>query len=169
MPAWVSVGDVKVNDAAVDSFIRTGGAVADELDDVARGVNQYAIGYISAGHVRSGRLLKGQWWNKTKSEGPLRGVSRAGSSARHTMWFHDGTAGGGAGFIQPKGKFMVVPLRRGTPHFNTKFAGAGSETVASNAGRKAKGVSRETHVRGQRSKPFLKEGLAHSLRRQGLS
>lgn len=169
MPAWVSLGDVKINDGAVQSFIRAGGAVARELDSVARGAHQYNIGYISAGHIRSGRLLKGLWWNRTHTEGPLQGVARAGSSARHTLFFLEGTASSGAGFIQARGKFMVVPLNRRTPHLNTKFAGAGSETVARHAGRKAKGVSREQRVRGQRTKPFLQEGLAHSLARHGLS
>ena len=157
---------LNIDDAAVQSFIRGNGEVAVELNDVAKGVKTYGVGFISAGHVRSGRLLRGQWWNRTKATGPLQGVARAGSSARHTIYFHDGTAGDGAGFIRGK-PYMVVPKGRAA-HTNPAFSGAGAQLLAKNAGRKGgKGVKREEYVRGQRSKPFLQKGLAVSLAKQG--
>ena len=155
---------LNIDDAAVQSFIRGNGEVAVELNDVAKGVKTYSAAYISAGHVRSGRLLRGLWWNRTKATGPLQGVARAGSSARHTLYFLEGTAENGAGYIHHPN--MVVPKRR-TAHTNPAFSGAGAQLLAQNAGRKGgKGVKRMDRVRGQRAKPFLEEGLAASLAEQ---
>lgn len=167
MPKWISVGRTDVHESVVQSYIREGGEVADLLNDVSRDVKRYSVGYISAGHVRSGRLLRGLWWNRTKAEGPLQGFSQAGSSARHTLYFHDGTAGNGAGFIRGR-PYMVVPKNRRAAHTNPAFSGAGSQTLNRNAGKKFKGVKREEYVRGQRAKPFLQQGLAVSLAKQGL-
>lgn len=157
---------LNIDGEAVQSHIREGGPVAELLNDVAKGVQLYSVDYISDGHVRSGRLLRGLWWNRSKLEGPLQGVARAGSSARHTVYFHDGTAGNGAGYIVSPN--MIVPKRR-TPHTNPAFKGAGSQLLAQNAALKGgKGVKRMSKVRGQRAKPFLEKGLAASLKSQRL-
>lgn len=159
---------LNVHESDVQSFIREGGAVNDLLNDVAKGVKVYAVSYISAGHVRSGRLLRGQFWNRAKLEGPLQGVARAGSSAKHSTYFHDGT---GTILGHP---FLLVPKSRRAAHTNTAFSGAGAQVFAEWASRsdkhKARGkpFRRKDMVRGQSSKPFLKEGLAASLASQRL-
>jgi hypothetical protein len=156
-----------IHEEAVQSYIRPGGEVSDLLDKVAKGVKVYAVGYISRGHVRSGRLLRGQWWLWAKLEGPLQGVARAGSSAKHSKWFHDGTYT----IVHPN---MIVPKNRRAAHTNLAFAGAGAEQLAKWKGRtrgqqlRGKGVTFENSVRGQRAKPFLKEGLAYSMAVQRL-
>lgn len=163
MAKFLSVGRTDIHEEAVQSYIREGGEVSDLLDGVASGVKAYSASYISAGHVRSGRLLRGLWWNRTKSTGPLTGKSSAGSSARHTIYFHDGT-----GPVIHGNPHMVVPKRR-TAHTNPAFSGAGSQLLNKNAALKGgKGVTRRDTVRGQRAKPFLTEGLAVSLANHGL-
>jgi hypothetical protein len=162
-----SVTRTDIDEAAVRSYIREGGEVHDLLSDVARGVKTYAVGYISNGHIRSGRLLRGQWWHRPKATGPLTGVALAGSSAKHTKWFHDGTYT----IVHPN---MIVPKNRHAAHTNLAFAGAGAEQLAKWKGRTAKqrtrgkGVTFENSVRGQRAKPFLTEGLAYSMAVQRL-
>jgi hypothetical protein len=105
-----------IHDEAVQSFIREGGAVHALLNDVAKDTRDYAVTYISTkGHVRSGRLLRGQFWNRAKLEGPLQGVARAGSSARHSVWFHDGT---GSVISHPN---MLIPRDRRAAMTSTAF------------------------------------------------
>lgn len=162
---------LNIHESTVQSYIRPGGEVAELIDDVAKGVKTYSIAYLEKGqgknrtgtnHVRSGRLLGGLFWNRSKLEGPLQGVARAGSSARHTLYFHDGTS-------EINAPNMVVPKRPGMKHTNTKFSGAGAEQLAKVGKRKGpKGVRRMDSVRGQWAKPFLEEGLAVSLANQRL-
>jgi hypothetical protein len=168
MPKWIPITRTDVHEEAVQSYIREGGAVSDLLNDVAKGVKTYSQGYISNGHIRSGRLLRGLYWNRTKLEGPLQGEARAGSSARHTLYFHDGVEGP----IIHKG--MIVPRNRHAALTNTAFKGAGAEQLAKWNKRTKKqkargmGVTFRDRVRGQRAKPFLTEGLAVSLAKQRL-
>jgi hypothetical protein len=165
-----------IHDEAVQSYIRPGGEVSNLLDDVARGVKVFSVTYLSTGaggsraggpHIRSGRLLGGLWWNKAKLDGPLQGVARAGSSAKHSIFFLEGTSD----INHPN---MVVPKNRKAAHTNLRYSGAGAEQLAKWAGRtekqqaRGKGVSRMNHVRGQWAKPFLQEGLAASLASQRL-
>lgn len=160
---------LNIHEEAVQSYIREGGAVNDLLNDVAKDVKVFSVKYIAKGHVRSGRLLRGQWWNRAKLVGPLQGVARAGSSARHTIFFHDGT-----GPTIHGNPHMVIPKNKRAAHTNTAFSGAGAEKLAqfskkSGAQQKAgKGVMRKDTVRGQRAKPFLTLGLASSLAKHGL-
>jgi hypothetical protein len=163
-----SVTRTDIDEAAVRSYIREGGEVHDLLSEVSRGVKTYSVGYITGrNHIRSGRLLRGLWWNRTKTTGPLTGVARAGSSARHTRYFHDGTGT----IVHPN---MVVPKNRKAANNNPAYSGAGAEQLAKWAGRsdkqklRGKGVTRENTVRGQRAKPFLTEGLAYSMAVQRL-
>ncbi|HCB59098.1 MAG TPA: hypothetical protein DEP82_14580 [Arthrobacter bacterium] len=153
-----------IHDEAVQSFIREGGAVHALLNDVAKDTRDYAVTYISTkGHIRSGRLLRGQFWNRAKLEGPLQGVARAGSSARHSVWFHDGT---GSVISHPN---MLIPRDRRAAMTSTAFKGAGAEAMA--AWKKEDGkkpVMYRGTVRGQKAKPFLTEGLAASLAKQRL-
>lgn len=160
-----------IHEEAVQSFIRPGGEAANLLDDVAKGVKTFSIAYLNAGkggnrsggnHIRSGRLLRGLFWNRTKLEGPLQGVARAGSSARHTLYFHDGTALRGASTIKRAG--MMVPRKHGAAHTNLAFAGAGSQAAHAST----RGAISKHEVRGQWRKPFLEEGLAASLAAQRL-
>lgn len=161
-----------IHEEAVQSHIREGGPVADLLNDVAQGTFHYSQRYISNGHIRSGRLFRGLWWNRSKLTGPLQGVARAGSSAKHTTYFHDGTAGGGMGFITHKN--MIIPKNRHAAHTNLAFKGAGAEQLAKWKGRSARqqtrgrGIDFKNQVRGQHSKPFLRMGLAVSLAKQRL-
>lgn len=154
-----------VHEEAVQSYIRPGGEVNTLLNNVAKGVKDYSTAYISAGHVRSGRLLRGLFWNRTKLDGPLTGFSRAGSSARHTLYFHDGTS-------EISATYMIVPKNRHAANLSSAFSGAGAEALA---GWKADGkrgrrpVSYKNSVRGQKAKPFLTEGLAVSLAKQRLN
>lgn len=158
-----------IHEEAVQSYIREGGAVADLLNDVARGTKAYGVAYISAGHVRSGRLLRSLWWNRSKLTGPLQGVARAGASAKHAVYFHEGTGPWISGHPH-----MVVPKSRRAANTNPAFSGAGAQKLAEWGSRSpaqqkgGKGVFRADTVRGQRSKPFLKEGLAASLASQRL-
>jgi hypothetical protein len=163
---------LNIHEHAVRAYIDEGGEVSGLLNDVAQGTFHYSQRYISNGHIRSGRLYRGLWWNRSKLTGPLTGVARAGSSAKHTAYFHDGTANGGAGLIMHKN--MIVPKNRHAAHTNLAFKGAGAEQLAKWKGRssrqqkRGKGVTFKNAVRGQRSKPFLREGLAASLAKQRL-
>jgi hypothetical protein len=165
---------INVHEEAVQSYIREGGAAAGLLNNVTKGVKAYSVSYISAGHVRSGRLVRSLWWNRSKLEGPLQGVARAGASAKHALWFHDGTAGGGTGWIAGH-PHMIVPKNRRAAHTNLAFSGAGAQKLAEWGSRsvkqqaRGKGVMRRDLVRGQRAKPFLTEGLAASLASQRLT
>lgn len=158
---------LNIHESAVQSFIRPGGSVNDLLNDVARDTKLSSMLYISDGHIRSGRLLRGLFWNRAKLEGPLQGVARAGSSARHTLYFHEGTAE----IVHPN---MIVPKNRHAALTNLAFRGAGAEQLAKWKGRTAKqqargrGITFRNSVRGQRAKPFLTEGLASSLAKHGL-
>lgn len=158
---------LNVHEHAVRSYIDEGGEVSGLLNDVAQGTWKYSQVYISNGHIRSGRLFRGLWWNRSKLTGPLQGVARAGSSAKHTTYFHDGT-----GLIVHKN--MIIPKNRHAAHTNLAFKGAGAEQLAKFKGRSARqqtrgrGYSFKDAVRGQRAKPFLKEGLAVSLAKQRL-
>lgn len=159
---------LRVDESAVQSYIRPGGAVNDLLNDVARGGYRYSQAYISDGHIRSGRLFRGQFWNRAKLEGPLQGVARFGSSANHTLYFHDGTGT----IVHPN---MIVPKNRHAAHTNLRFRGAGAEQLAKWKGRSARqqqrgrGITFKNRVSGQRAKPFLTQGLAVSLASQGLA
>lgn len=158
---------LRIDEEAVQSHIRPGGPVNDLLNDVAQGTFHYSQRYISNGHIRSRRLYKGLFWNRAKLEGPLQGVALAGSSAKHTFYFHDGT-----GTIHHKN--MIVPKNRHAAHTNLAFRGAGEEQLAKWKGRtkkqraRGRGVTFRDTVRGQRAKPFLVEGLAVSLASQRL-
>jgi len=163
---------LNIHEHAVRAYIDEGGEVSGLLNDVAQGTFRYSQRYIMNGHMRSGRLYRGLWWNRSKLTGPLTGVARAGSSAKHTAYFHDGTASGGAGLIMHR--HMIVPKNRHAAHTNLAFKGAGAEQLAKWKGRssrqkkRGKGVWFLNSVRGQRAKPFLREGLAVSLAKQAL-
>jgi hypothetical protein len=167
MPKFKSVSRLDIHEEAVQSYIREGGEVNDLLNDVAKGGYTYSRVYISNGHMRSGRLFRGQFWNRAKLEGPLQGVARFGSSAKHTLYFHDGTGR----ITHPN---MIVPRNRHAAHTNLAFRGAGEEQLAKWKGRtdrqkaRGKGVWFLNSVSGQRAKPFLVEGLAVSLAKQRL-
>jgi hypothetical protein len=159
---------LNIHEHAVRAYIDEGGEVSGLLNDVAQGTFHYSQRYISNGHIRSGRLFRGLWWNRSKLTGPLTGVARAGSSAKHTAYFHDGVEGM---IVHHK---MIVPKNRHAAHTNLAFRGAGAEQLAKWKGRSArqqkrgKGVWFLNAVRGQRAKPFLREGLAVSLAKQAL-
>lgn len=163
---------LNIHERAIRAYIDEGGEVSGLLNDVAQGTFHYSQRYISDGHIRSGRLFRGLGWNRSKLTGPLQGVARAYSSARHTTWFHDGTAGGGLGLIVSKK--MIIPKNKSAAHTNLAFKGAGAEQLAKWKGRssrqqaRGKGVTFKNAVRGQRAKPFLREGLAVSLAKQRL-
>lgn len=176
MVRFVPNGVVVIDDAAVGSYIGEGGAVSNLLNDVARGVKVYAVAYLNSGkggnrsggnHVRSGRLRGGQFWNRTHRTGPWTGSALAGSSAKHTRYFHEGTGP----ISHPN---MIVPKNRRAAHTSLAFSGAGAEQLAKWAGRsdkqraRGKGVTRKSEVKGQWRKPFLDEGLAVSLAKQRL-
>lgn len=162
---YYKINRTDVNEAAVQSFIREGGAVSDLLNNVAQDTFQHGR-KVALKHARSKRLWGGIFWNRTKPTGPLQGAALAGSSAKHTRYFHDGTAGNGAGYIiHPK---MIVPMEFRKAHTNLAFKGAGSQTLAENAGKRYKQTKRMDKVKGQRAKPFLAEGLARSLVKRGL-
>lgn len=157
----------EVHDAVVASYLLPGGEVKKLIDDVAKGTADYSKGFIAAGHVRSGRLLRSVFWNQTKPEGPLRGVALAGASARHTLYFHDGTG-------PIVSNHMIVPHNRHAANTSTAFSGAGAEAYAgwkAEGGKKGGGkrpVSFQNSVSGQKAKPFLTVGLAVSLAKQRL-
>lgn len=169
-PGWLDI-----HEEAVQSYIRPGGELNDLLNDVAQGAWRFSQEYISGGgHVRSGRLLGGLYWNKVKVNGPLTGFSRAGSAAKHTPYFHDGTPdvimAGARGF-------MLVPTRARTQQGNpvSSAKGLGSllykEWAGGGPGKRVgkRQFSRKQTVSGQRAKPFLQEGLAYALAQQGLT
>lgn len=157
-----------IHETAVMRYITPGGEVADLLDGVAFDAYTYSKGYVAAGHVRSGRLLRSIYYNKTKTTGPLTGFSRVGASARHTEYFHNGTTGPITG--RPN---LIVPKMRGVPHTNTAYRGAGAQLYAEWAkgnkkNRRGKGVFRPNAVSGQRAKPFLVQGRDIGLAKHGL-
>jgi hypothetical protein len=172
----VGVGRADIHEEAVQSYIRAGGEVNDLLNVVAQGTAAYGKAYVAAGHVRSGRLLKGIGWNRTKLTGIYTGQAIAYSSAKHTIFFHEGTRAEITGIRGP----MVVPRSNRAAHTNLYYAGAGAEKLAmwsrekaartAHGGKnmKGKGVIRKDSVRGQRAKPFLTQGLSVSMASQGL-
>jgi len=172
MARWVSVTRGRVHEEAVQSYIRVGGEVNDLLNAVAQDANIYNKRYVSNGHVRSGRLLGGLTWNRAKLTGPLQGNARIISAANHTDYFNEGTASNGTGMIMHPN--MIVPRNRNAKHTNTRFKGAGAEQLAVWKGRserqqkRGKGVYFMNAVRGQRAKPFMREGLTYSLAKHGL-
>lgn len=155
-----------IHEGEVRSYIEPGGEVAELLDSIAFDTKQYGMVYIGAGHVRSGRLLKSLYYNRVKPEGPLTGFSRAGASARHAVYFHEGTGPE----ITAHGPFMIIPRNRRAANTNTAFSGAGSERYAAYKANEnvGKGVIGRKTVRGQRSKPFLKDGLRAAMASHGL-
>jgi hypothetical protein len=167
---WRSVGGgpirLDIHEGAVRRYIEPGGEVAEILDSVAFDTKQYGMVYIGNGHVRSGRLLKSLYYNRVKPEGPLTGFSRAGASARHAIYFHEGTGP----VITANGPFMIVPRNRRAANMNTAFSGAGAERYAAYKANKnlGKGVVGRKTVRGQRAKPFLQEGLRAAMASHGL-
>lgn len=157
---------LNIHEEAVQSYIRPGGSVHALLDDVARGTYHFSQAYVGAGHIRSGRLLRGLFWNRAKLTGPLSASAKAGSSARHTKYFMEDTRGKVIGH-----PYMVIPKRR-SAHTNPAFSGAGAQKLAE-WGRKSpgqkkagKGVFRATEVRGYGANPFLQEGLAVAMAAQ---
>jgi hypothetical protein len=162
---------LNIHERAVRAYIDEGGEVSGLLNDVAQDTWRFSQRYVSP-HNRSGRLFRSLYWNRSKLTGPLQGVARAGASARHSLYFHDGTASGGAGFISHRN--MIVPKNKHAANHNSAFKGAGAEQLATWKGRtskqkaRGKGVWFMNRVRGQRAKPFLREGLAVSLAKQRL-
>lgn len=163
----IHAGRVNVHEEAVQSYIRAGGAVHDLLNAVAQDTSIYGKAYVANGHVRSGRLLRGIGWNRAKLDGPLSGVARTYSSAKHTQYFHEGTGT----IFHP---WMIVPNNRHAAHTSLAFSGAGAEQLALWKARtpaqqkRGRGFKLRRTVRGQRAKPFLREGLASSLAKHGL-
>lgn len=155
-----------IHEDEVRRYIEPGGEVAEILDAVAWDTKEYGRVYIANGHVRSGRLLKSLYYNRVKPEGPLTGFSRAGASARHAVYFHEGTGPE----ITAHGPFMIVPRNRRAANTNTAFKGAGAERYAAYKANNSlgKGVIGRKTVSGQRSKPFLREGLSAAMAMHGL-
>lgn len=162
MPRWLDI-----HEEAVQSYIRPGGEVNDLLNDVAKEVKRYSYLYVLGGHVRSGRLLGGLYWNRAKDTGPLTAFSRAGSSAKHTRYFMDVT-----GPIITGHPFMLVPKYRKAIHHSPATKGAGSELfIAWNAAgrpKRGRGFYRAQTVAGYKAHPFLQEGLAAALAKERL-
>ncbi|QOP66785.1 hypothetical protein SEA_ODYSSEY395_35 [Arthrobacter phage Odyssey395] len=162
------VGKIRldIHEGAVRRYIEPGGEVAEILDSVAWDTKEYGVAYISNGHIRSGRLLRGMYYNRVKPEGPLTGFSRAGNRARHAIYFHEGTGP----VITANGPFMIVPRNRRAANTNPAFSGAGAERYAAYKANKnlGKGVTGKKTVRGQRAKPFLQEGLRAAMASHGL-
>lgn len=164
MVARITQKSLRVDDEAVQGYIRAGGEVNDLLNTVAKGGEIEAQDYLMRGnHYRSGRLVRGIKYNRAKLSGPLQGVARINSAARHSLYVHDGTPQ----IYSAKG--MVVPKNLKAPLTDTKFSGAGAQILNRNAGKPGgKGVTRKHTVAGQSAKPFLQEGLDASLRAQRL-
>jgi hypothetical protein len=158
---------VDIHEEAVQAYIRPGGEVNDLLWEISRDTRDYSASFIMRGnHMRSRRLLNGLYASGLpKPTGALTAVARAGSRAKHTIYFHDGTRDGITGHPH-----LVVPKRRGVPHTNTRYAGAGAQLLGEfgKGTRKNKGVWRPDGVRGQRSKPFLRDGLRFAMAKHGL-
>jgi len=155
---------VRVNERQVTYYIAPGGEVAAELDKIAR--NTKAIAQMNA-PVRTGTLKKGIQMNTTKTTGPYTGHSMVTSSARHSMWVHDGT-----GTITAKnGPFLLVPKRNTGVH-TTRLADAGTVLFKEwEAGGKKRGTrlfTRRQSVSGQRAQPFLKQALETAMGRWAL-
>jgi hypothetical protein len=161
-PLWIDI-----HESAVASFIQNGGPVNDLMNDVAKDVKYYSVEYISrGGHIRSRRLLGGLYYNKTKNPTPLTGYSRAGSSAAHTLYFHEGT---GHIFGRP---FLLVPKKRSMTGSRTGSSGEGRDMFNAWVARGKRAGNRDffrpESVRGQRAKPFLTIGLRYALAKRGL-
>jgi hypothetical protein len=148
-PAWLDI-----HEHEVQAFIRPGGEVNDELNDLARRGKRESYLYILGGHVRSGRLLGGLYSNRAKDTGPLTAYSRIGSSAKHTWYFMKDTRP----TVSAKGPYMLVPRYRGSMQLSHASKGAGSELFhAWNAAGRPRGRKfyRAETVRGYRAHPFL--------------
>lgn len=172
MPVFKSVR-VDIHEGQVQAFIRPGGEVDELLWEIARDTREYGKAYVAAGHVRSGRLLRSIRANRPVPTGPLQAASKAYANARHAIYFHEGTTGPITG--RPH---LVVPKRRGVAHTNTAYSGAGAQLLgeygkgkkdARGRKRQGKGVWRPDAVRGQRSKPFLRDGLRLAMAKHGFA
>lgn len=124
---------IEVHDYAITAYILPGGEVADAVDDIARNGARLARAYLtSGGHVRTGRLLRGVQWARSKPTGKFECASQITSSASHTRFVHEGTTGP----IKPKVKKRLnLPPGYGYPQILARS------------------------VKGQSAKPFLKVGI----------
>lgn len=165
-----------IDESAVQSYIRPGGKVYDILFEVTADTKRFSQVYIQtnqggtpgqSSHVRSGRLLKGIQSTNPKATGPLTSAGEVRSTARHTLYFHDGVTG------PITARYMFVPKDRGTPHTNRSTTGAGAQLYRAWAGagsdpEEDKRFFRTKSVRGQKAKPFLVESKDAALAKQGL-
>lgn len=156
---------VDIHEEAVQSYIRPGGEVSEELWKVVRDTRDDAKLRVA---VRSGRLKRGIGANRPQLEGPLQGVARAYSSARHTLWYHDGTGENGTRTIRSAKRGwnsgMYVPVNQRAAHtLYPKYAGAGTQTIGTKSGP----AFFADEVMGQRAKPFLEEAFNASRAKHG--
>lgn len=99
---------VNVYNGAIESEFTAGGEVSRENNKIRKAIIRRATaeapsrtGTLKAAHRDNGALL----------EGRLRLRGSVENTAEHALWVHDGTTGP----IRARGRYLVVPARRGLP------------------------------------------------------
>jgi hypothetical protein len=164
-----------IHEPAVQSFIRIGGPVRGHINDVARDASIEASLILARGtygsrngsHNRSGRLTRGNKWNRAKDTGPLTATAEFYNNTKHVWYFMEGTTGPITA-TGPWGYLLVPRHPRG--QFSSRSKGAGSELYAAWKGREKKGVKgffQAQSVAGQKPKPFMRAALRTAMRANG--
>jgi hypothetical protein len=146
----------RVHEAAVHSFNAPGQPVYNEIDNVAKMAQFFAVQNL-VGHTRTGQLAKNIRANKPKPEGGYRIAALVYANIKYAYWHHEGTDP-----IFPKnGAFLVIPKQR---------QGGGSNPSGQDLkARHRKGQTRlyttRKWVRGQKGNPYLRDGLEEAMGR----
>lgn len=152
---------VRVNDEAVQRYLRDGEAVGDLVHDTAKLTRYFARGHINS---RTGELSRMIQVNRPSRSGTWETSSLVWTRTKYALWVHDGTAGNGAGYIYPKnGQYLTIP--RG--HETSTVSGGTLRKAWRNGGLVAfpdgKPYYTAERIHGQKANPYLEKGLSEAM------
>lgn len=149
----------EVHNGVISLYVMPGGEVDGEVTDVVKNARRLAEHFAP---VRSGGLKRGIKSAHPVPYHPFKTKGRVSSTARHTLWVHDGTSR-----IYPHGAYLLVPKGAGrATDSTTAQGGAGTQLYRKWAGRNKKGprlFGRLESVAGQTANPFLAEALVTAM------
>lgn len=150
---------LEIHDGVISLYVMPGGEVDGEVNSVVKNARRLAEHFAPE---RSGALKRGIKSAHAVPYHPLKTSGRVSSTARHTLWVHDGTSR-----IYPHGPYLLVPKGAGrATDSTTRNGGAGTQLYRQWKGRGKKGArlfGRLESVRGQRAQPFLAEALVTAM------
>jgi hypothetical protein len=145
----------RVHEGAVQSYMNPGDAVDELVWGITRTARDLAKLYAPS---RTGRLKNSIRASRPKRVGAYENSASVSASIGYAIYVHEGTSR-----IYPKnGKYLTVPTRDGRGVLSgAQIRGAGNRN-------RRPGDSREYYlaksVSGQRSQPFLAQGLRTAMR-----